>query len=448
MVGLPDGHNGRKVISSTLYDLIGVGIGPFNLSLSALAQATPINTLFLDKKKEFSWHQLCPIASAELQVSYLKDLVVPVDPTNRFSFLNYLVSENRIYEFLNRRTSTISRYEFNLYYKWVAEQIPSLIFGQEVIGLGYTKECFIVSTRDREYKCKNLCIGTGKVENVGFDIGQEIEHKVHYYSKYRATRFSGLETILVVGGGQSGAEVVYDLLSKQKVQRIIWVSSRNNLLSLDDTSFVNEFYGPSYRDHFMHLEDQIKEEELHKQKMSSDGVSVELINELYNLFYENKYLNEKKVEIEVLFSTRVESIGKCDTRVEASISSDFSGELKVLKDIDSVIVATGFAPFIPPFLVDFMDQVCVDPLRPLINRDLSISPSSDLPGKVFMQNRARMSHGLQDSNLALVSYRNALIINALLKVPYYTNLSEKSTLVTSFCRDAKMVSSQTIKLTR
>ncbi|WP_242423922.1 SidA/IucD/PvdA family monooxygenase, partial [Frankia sp. EI5c] len=39
------------------YDLLGVGLGPFNLSLAALADGVPgLRAVFLDQAESFHWH--------------------------------------------------------------------------------------------------------------------------------------------------------------------------------------------------------------------------------------------------------------------------------------------------------------------------------------------------------------------------------------------------------
>ena len=43
--------------SETPRDLVGIGIGPFNLSLAALADPlTGLNTVFYDQRPAFHWH--------------------------------------------------------------------------------------------------------------------------------------------------------------------------------------------------------------------------------------------------------------------------------------------------------------------------------------------------------------------------------------------------------
>ena len=73
------------------YDLIGIGIGPSNLSLAALlAPFAEARACFFDRARELKWHPGLLFPEAEIQVSHLKDLVTPADPTSRFSFLAFL----------------------------------------------------------------------------------------------------------------------------------------------------------------------------------------------------------------------------------------------------------------------------------------------------------------------------------------------------------------------
>ncbi|QEC71248.1 hypothetical protein FSB73_05735 [Arachidicoccus ginsenosidivorans] len=75
----------------TIYDVIGIGIGPFNLGLAALIQTnTSINSLFIDQNESFNWHQGMMLKGTKLQVPFHADLVTLADPRNKYSFLSYL----------------------------------------------------------------------------------------------------------------------------------------------------------------------------------------------------------------------------------------------------------------------------------------------------------------------------------------------------------------------
>ena len=80
-------------------DVIGVGLGPFNLGLAALLEKTELDAVFFDDKPEFAWHPGLMLPGAEIQVPFLADLVTLADPTSPYSFLNYLHEQGRLYRF-------------------------------------------------------------------------------------------------------------------------------------------------------------------------------------------------------------------------------------------------------------------------------------------------------------------------------------------------------------
>src|SRR4051812_12840124 len=101
------------------YTCVGMGVGPSNLSLASLLYSHPeITNVFFDKKPEFTWHDGLQVSGASLQVSLFKDLVTLADPTNAFSFISYLHSQGKIYQFLNAEFPSVPRQEFRNYMEW------------------------------------------------------------------------------------------------------------------------------------------------------------------------------------------------------------------------------------------------------------------------------------------------------------------------------------------
>ena len=89
-----------------MLDFIGIGLGPFNLSLAALLEGRPassqgqdLNYVFFEQKDAFSWHDGMLLPNTTLQVPFMADLVSMADPTSRFSFLNYLKQHDRLFGF-------------------------------------------------------------------------------------------------------------------------------------------------------------------------------------------------------------------------------------------------------------------------------------------------------------------------------------------------------------
>jgi lysine N6-hydroxylase len=78
-------------------DLVGIGIGPANLSLASLLKQHPqIRSRFFDRHADFQWHAGLMLPNASLQVPFLKELVSLVDPTNELSFLQFLATHKRL----------------------------------------------------------------------------------------------------------------------------------------------------------------------------------------------------------------------------------------------------------------------------------------------------------------------------------------------------------------
>src|SRR6476660_4945832 len=119
-------------------DLIGIGVGPANLSLAALLTTardrgqTSLSSIFLERNPSICWHSQQMFPSALMQTEFYRDLVTPIDPTSRFSFLNYLKAQARLDQFFCSSTIYPSRREFEDYFRWIAGQIDDVIFGVDV----------------------------------------------------------------------------------------------------------------------------------------------------------------------------------------------------------------------------------------------------------------------------------------------------------------------------
>ena len=125
-------------MGNKVYDLIGVGVGPFNLSLAALLEDQPeVDAVFFDQKPEFEWHKGMLIVGTRLQVPFMADFVTLADPTNRYSFLNYLSKKNRLYPFYFLQRLDIPRREYNDYCQWVADELHNCRFGKKVVEVDY-----------------------------------------------------------------------------------------------------------------------------------------------------------------------------------------------------------------------------------------------------------------------------------------------------------------------
>ena len=106
--------------------MLGVGLGPFGLSLAALADGVEdLDAVFLDQRPAMSWHPGLLLEGAILQVPFLADLVTLVDPTSPWSYLAYLRAHGRLFRFYLAERFQVPRAEYDDYLRWVAESLPS-----------------------------------------------------------------------------------------------------------------------------------------------------------------------------------------------------------------------------------------------------------------------------------------------------------------------------------
>src|SRR5699024_12371384 len=84
-------------MSERIHDLLGVGMGPFNLGLACLAEPVGLDAVFLDARDELAWHHGLMLDDATIQVPSLADPVTLADPTPPYSFLNLPKDSARLY---------------------------------------------------------------------------------------------------------------------------------------------------------------------------------------------------------------------------------------------------------------------------------------------------------------------------------------------------------------
>ena len=90
-----------------MYDIIGVGIGPFNLGLAALAAPLEdLSAIFFDQAPVFNWHPGMMLSDVTLQVPFMADLVTLADPTSPYSFLNFMNKQIVCTNSISEKTST------------------------------------------------------------------------------------------------------------------------------------------------------------------------------------------------------------------------------------------------------------------------------------------------------------------------------------------------------
>ena len=416
------------------YDLLGIGIGPFNLSLAALLdKAKSAKFLFLDDKPEFTWHKELMFKDATMQTSFLKDLVTPVDPTSPYTFLNYLVEKGQFYHFLNTGRKSINRVEFEDYCKWVSKQLgASLKFGCRVQKVVPTSEGYTVYHSQGSHQAKALCVASGPVPNIPECAKPHLGANVFHAKSAQAAKMN-LEgkRLVVVGGGQTGVELFRNALKGQwgRPQSVRLLTGRENLRPLDEGPFTNELFTPEFVSEFYQLPQSSKDEFSERLLLASDGNTPEYLQDFYNDLYLERFYFQQMPEAGIYpmrWMTNLVSMEsgayqlKVDNRLQQKEES-FSADI--------VVLATGFRSQIPQFLQDIEPEISKDFMgRPVIGSDYRLQMNSGL-SPIYMMNFSRHGPGVADPQTSLMSWRSAVIANKVLGNESYRTSSTESKFV-------------------
>ncbi|GAA3580606.1 lysine N(6)-hydroxylase/L-ornithine N(5)-oxygenase family protein [Kribbella ginsengisoli] len=405
------------------YDLVGVGIGPFNLGLAALtSDVADLRTAFFDEHHEFSWHPGIMVDGATLQVPALADLVSLVHPTSRWSFVNYLHCHDRLYAYSFWGSGNPLRVEYDDYCHWVARSLPSCRFESRVEAFcwdddlaAFAIDVVCADGRHEVVTSRHVVVGIGTepVMPQAMSSGQSrVFHSSDYI--YRQADLASYRDISVVGSGQSGAEVFLDLLGRQPRHgwRLRWITRSPEFIPLAYSKLGLERFTPDYTRFFYSLQQDVKDRILPGQWKRYNAIDDDTLAAIYNLLYERTAAG------------RSSNVELCPGHEVVSLTEDADGceltcrqvlqESDVLLRTDCVVAATGYKPRSPECMKPMIAKVELDSSdRFVVGLDHSLRLDAAVGGSVYVQNAEAHTHGLSAPDLGLGAYRNATIINAI-----------------------------------
>lgn len=400
------------------YTCVGIGAGPANLSLASLLHGHPeVSNLFVDRRESFGWHDGQQIPGATLQVSLFKDLVSLTDPTNPFSFLSYLHEQGRIYHFLNAQFADVPRMEFRNYLEWASRRNPHVVFGEEVRSVEFDQR-FTVRTSRRTVTADNLVLGVGNQPWVPPQaLGRLGETQFHVSDFVERARSLGGKRIVVVGGGQSGAEAFLDLISRAGAElprRVSWISRRRNYFPIDDSPFTNDFYMPDHSDYFYNLDRETRARFNSAHNLTSDGVSEATLREIYQRVYVHRFIEQSEDLVALEPNREV-------TRVTPGVAGGWTVEVQhndqrygtERHEADVIVWATGYRPARTDFLAPIEDRLEREGDELRIDQDFAVRWDGPTDRNIFVQNGAKQQRGLADPNLSLNAWRSRRIVDRL-----------------------------------
>ncbi|TDR82849.1 lysine N(6)-hydroxylase/L-ornithine N(5)-oxygenase family protein [Paludibacterium purpuratum] len=403
---------------AAVHDFIAIGLGPFNLSLACLAEPVDgLNGAFLEQRAGFDWHPGMLLDGAGMQTPFLADLVSLADPTSRFSFLNYLKQQGRLYPFYIRENFFPLRAEFNDYCQWAARQLPSIHFQRRVERIDWQDGVYRLSVRHggemETWLAHKLVLGTGTVPSLPAccdGLGERVIHSADYLAN--KLRLQMQPSITVLGSGQSAAEIYFDLLQDidRFGYRLDWITRSPRFYPLEYTKLTLEMTSPEYIDYFHALPTARRDRLIESQKGLYKGINRTLIDQIFDLLY------QKRLQ------------GGCDTRLMTNTAltacRDHGGRAGLTLDLlqceqqqafsldtARLVAATGYEYRQPACLAGIEDRLRRDAQGRLdVTRDYAVDSAGR---EIFVQNVGLYSHGLATPDLGMACYRNACLLRAL-----------------------------------
>ena len=406
-------------------DLIGVGAGPANLSLASLLMTarerglTSLTATFFERESTVFWHSLQMFPGSLMQTEFYRDLVTPIDPTSKFSFLNYLKAQARLDQFFCSSTIYPMRREFEDYFRWVAGQIDDVVFGVDVSFVDYDakKHLFVVDAGTYgRCETKHIVFGCGARPRSGAEGSRS--NRIVDVSRLLAFIFPGsLSRILVVGGGQSAAECLNYLLDQfsERPVRIDWVTSETSFSALDTSNFSRETFSTAYAQIFSSLNSEAREKINRDDKSVANGMTPLYAQMLYQRLYRLRHLppsDGARPVVHVQANTEVVETREAPAGVSVTAHIVSTGRTEVVV-YDCVILCTGLD-----------DETILESsiIGPELRRRLHKGQDRDgyavfwdgPPDRmIFVQSQNKVTHGLGDASFVTAAGRNAAILNSI-----------------------------------
>jgi L-ornithine N5-oxygenase len=417
-----------------VYDLVGVGFGPSNLALAIAVSehsaqvpgASPVTAMFLERQAEFGWHRGMLIEDATMQVSFLKDLVTMRNPTSSFSFLCYLHECGRLIDFVNHKSLFPLRIEFHDYLEWAAVRVDDMVrYGQDVTAVrpvvaDGVVEAFDVVARDEtgvvsSFRARNVVLASGlrPVLPPGIAASHRVWHSRDLLTNVERLAGAAPSRFVVVGAGQSAAEVTAFLHERFPAAEVYGVLSRYGYSPADDSPFANRIFDPVAVDDYFDSSAQVKAMLLgYHGNTNYSVVDTDLIETLYRRMYREKVLGVHRLRL--LNVSRLLAAEQSGNRVAVTVEAMLTGDRAVI-EADVLVCATGYAPADPFPLLDELATRCEydEQGRARVDRDYRVRADPDVRAGIYLQGGTEHTHGISSSLLSNTATRSGEILESV-----------------------------------
>jgi L-ornithine N5-oxygenase len=381
--------------------------------------APQLEAIFFEKMPEFAWHPGMLFDDALMQVSFLKDMASFRNPRSRFTFINYLHENQRLADFVNLATFYPTRVEFADYLAWcAAEFVDSVHYGLEVSSIEAVRgpggridrlRLAAAGPSGPIFVETSNILHAGGLEPVlpeGVRSGSRIFHSGGIIQTISRVCPKPGAHYVVAGCGQSAAEIVAFLHSRDPHAEITSVFSRFGYMAADNSPFVNQIFDPQSVDILYAMPERDRDVVLQAHRATNyAAVDVDLIRALYRSVYNDRLRGWERIRVKRL--SYVLAATESGEGVSVDVRSGVTGTTEQVR-ADYLICATGFRPrSVLPLLSEELSSAVVLHCdgQPLFGRAYDLQFEPLVTAKIYSVGMCEATHGLSATLLSNMAVR-------------------------------------------
>ncbi len=431
-------HPGRPDVEVDV-DLLGLGFGPSNMALAIAVEehnataAEPLRAVFHERQASSRWHHGMLFDDAHMQVAFAKDLVTLRNPTSDYSFLAFLHEQDRLVDFLNRGSLTPLRVEFAAYLRWAAARLGGVArYGSTVESVAPVRDggrvvAFDVTVRDAQgtttttTRARDVVVAAGLQPRLpeGVVESARVWHNHRHLDRVALVDHE-VRRAVVVGAGQSAAEVMLDLYARFPGAEVRSVSRRFGFSPSDSSPYANSVFDPGTVDVFYDAPPAGRAQVVaHHRNTNYSVVAEETIRALHEHEYRDRWLGTERLR----WHRCTEVLDVRDApggTVTLTLAENLTGTTTVL-DADLVVVATGYRPLdvttllTAPGAADDRALVVRDAAgAPDLHRDHRARLAEPSDAGLYLVGQSEHSHGLSSTLLSTLGVRAGEVLSSVL----------------------------------
>ncbi|MFE4464222.1 lysine N(6)-hydroxylase/L-ornithine N(5)-oxygenase family protein [Oerskovia sp. NPDC056781] len=434
----------RRTAHDVDVDVLGLGFGPSNMALAIAVEEhnttsdEPLRAVFHERQATSRWHHGMLFEDAHMQVAFAKDLVTLRNPTSDYSFLAFLHEQGRLVDFLNRGSFAPLRVEFAAYLRWAAARLAGFTrYGSSVESVTPVRDggrvvAFDVTVAGEHgpstTRARDVVVAAGLQPRLPAGVAESgrVWHNQRYLDRVALVDHD-VRRAVVVGAGQSAAEIMIDLYDRFPGAEVHSVSRRYGFSPSDSTPYANSVFDPGAVDVFYDAPPAGRAQLMaHHRNTNYSVVAEDTIRTLHEREYRDRWLGRGRLHwhrcTEVL-DVRDTSDGPVGSPVGSpvggpvalTLAENLTGTTAVL-DADLVVLATGYRPLDPATLLggatDLLGRDADGALD--LHRDHRARLTEPADAGLYLVGQSEHSHGLASTLLSTLGVRAGEVLASVL----------------------------------